>query len=173
MDIEKSLAKEHSKSQTLQIVDYVGVNKERFKRLVNIYLSGPYRITQIAAWPLSYCVQRHPQLIDPHLKKILDFLDKPDTHVAVRRNTVRLLQFIAIPKRYHGKVMNLCFEFLTNKKETVAVKVFSMTVLGNLAKDSPEIKQELKIAIEDQLPFGTPGFVSRARKVLGMLEKIG
>jgi len=173
MDIEKSLAKEHSKTLTLQIVDYVGVNKERFKRLVNIYLSGPYRITQRAAWPISYCVQHHPQLIRPHLKKILDFLDEPDAHVAVKRNTIRLLQYIDIPKQFQSRVMNLCFGYLMNKKEPVAVKAFSMTVLCNLTKDSPEIKRELKIAIEDQLPFGRPGFVSRARKVLGILEKIG
>ena len=166
MDLKKTLAKEHSKFQTLQIVDYVGVNKERFKQIINIYLAGPYRITQRAAWPLSYCVERHPELIEPHLKTILDFVDRPDTQVAVRRNTVRLLQFIEIPKRFHARVINLCFEYLLNKKQPVAVKVFSMTVLANLSQSSPEIKKELRIAIEDQLPYGSAGFVSRAKKVL-------
>jgi hypothetical protein len=166
MDLRKTLAKEHSKSQTLQIVDYVGVSKERFKQLINIYLAGPYRITQRAAWLLSYCVEHHPELIGPHLKTILDFVEKPETHIAVRRNTVRLLQFIQIPRRFHARVINLCFDYLMNKKEPIAVKVFSMTVLANLCQSSPDMKKELRIAIEDQLPFGSAGFVSRARKVL-------
>lgn len=166
MDIRKILSKEHSKFQTLQIVDYVGVSKERFKQLINIYLAGPYRITQRAAWPLSYCVERHPELIVPHLKVVLDFLEKPGTHVAVRRNTIRLLQYIEIPRRFHARLINLCFAYLTSKKEPVAVKVFSMSVLAHLAKESPEIRKELKIIIEDQLPYGSAGFKSRAKKVL-------
>ena len=34
--------------------------------------------------------------------------------------------------------------------EALAVKVFSMSVLANLAKYYPEIKAELKLIIEDQ-----------------------
>lgn len=166
MDIKKGLAEEHSKAQTLQIVDYVGVNKKRFKQLINIYLAGPYRITQRAAWPLSYCVQQSPHLIRPHLNEVIDFMKRPATPVAVRRNTMRLLQFIDIPKRLHGKVIDYCFKFLMDKKETVAVKVFSMTVLTKLIKDSPEIRKELKTIIEDQLPYQSAGFASRAKKIL-------
>jgi hypothetical protein len=57
-----------------------------------------------------------------------------------------------------------------NKKEPIAVKVFSMTVLANLSKSSPDIKKELRIAIEDQLPYGSAGFVSRAKKVLKEID---
>ena len=166
MDIKKALSEEHSKAQTLQIVDYVGVNKKRFKQLINIYLAGPYRITQRAARPLSYCVQRAPHLIGPHLNVLVDFMKTPAAPVAVRRNTMRLLQFIDIPKRLHGKVVDACFRFLTDKKETVAVKVFSMTVLAQLVKDSQEIRKELKTVIEDQLPYQSAAFASRARKIL-------
>lgn len=166
MDIRKALAKEHSKVQTLQIVDYVGVNKKRFKQLINIYLAGPYRITQRAAGPLSYCVQNSPRLIGPHLNVLIDFMKKPGTPVAVRRNTMRLLQFIDVPKRLQGKVIDSCFTFLTDRKETVAVKVFSMEVLAKLVKGSPEMKNELKAIIEDQLPYASPAFRSRAKKLL-------
>lgn len=166
MDIKQVLIKEHSKITTLQIVEYVGVNKNRFKQLINIYLTGPYRITQRASRPLSYCVQHSPRLIGPHLNLIIDFMKKPGTPVAVRRNTMRLLQFINVPKRLQGKVIDTCFTFLTDRKETVAVKVFSMAVLAKLVKGSPEMKNELKAIIEDQLPYASPAFRSRARKLL-------
>ena len=67
--------------------------------------------------------------------------------------------------------MDICFKYLGSPKEALAVKVFSMSVLGNLAKKYPEIKSELKLIIEDQLPEQTAGFKSRAKKVLDQLGK--
>jgi len=171
MDIKAALIKDHSKAITDKIVKYVGNNDDRFALLVDIYLKGPYRITQRAAWPLSHCVVTHPNLIDGHLAKILKFVKQPGNHDAVKRNTIRLLQFIEIPKRYHGQVVDMCFGYLTDAKEPIAIKVFSMTVLANLVKGIPELKEELRIVIEDQMPYGSAGFISRGKKVLKALAK--
>ena len=160
------LQKGHSKTQTNAIVEYIGVNPVRFKALVEVYLNGPYRITQRAAWPLSICVEHEPSLIYPHLKKVLNFLQVPDIHDAVKRNTMRLLQFIEIPKRFQGQVIDLCFEYIQNPKEAVAVRVFSMTVLSRIIKAQPDFIKEFKIVLEDQLPYGSPAFKNRAGKIL-------
>ena len=166
MDLTKALLKEHTKAQMTKIVDYVGQNKARFKVLVEVYLAGPYRVTQRAAWPLSYCVERHPGLVNPHLKRLLDFLDEPGIHNAVKRNTLCLLQYIELPKRLHGRVANLCFQYLQSKGEPIAVKAFALTVLQHIVEVQPELGGELKIIIEDQLPYASPAFRSRAMKVL-------
>ncbi len=166
MDFRDSLQKEHSKAQTIKIADYVGVNKAYFKKLVEVYLAGPYRITQRAAWPLSLCVERHPELILPHLTQILNHAARPNVHDAVKRNTVRLLQFIEIPSRYLGKAANLCFGYLKNRKEAIAIRVFSMTVLNNLSVKEPDLRKELELLIEDELPYASPAFRARARRTL-------
>ena len=80
MDLQKEILKEHSKAQAHKLAGYVGNNPSRFKFLVEVYLAGPYRVTQRAAWPLSICAERHPDLIIPHLKKLLNFLSKPCIH---------------------------------------------------------------------------------------------
>ena len=46
--------------------------------------------------------------------------------------------------------MNLCFDYLIDPTEKIAAKAFSLTVLQNLAKLYPEIKQDLKTVIEDR-----------------------
>ncbi|SHH80223.1 hypothetical protein SAMN04488109_5518 [Chryseolinea serpens] len=169
MDLTKALLKEHSKAQMTKIVDYVGQNQARFKVLVEVYLAGPYRVTQRAAWPLSYCVERHPDLVKPHLKRLLDFLNKPGIHHAVKRNTLRLLQYIELPKRLQGRVADLCFQYLQGKGEPIAVKAFSLTVLQRILEEQPELGSELKIIIEDQLAYASPAFRSRAMKVLKVI----
>jgi len=90
MDLEQLLRAEHSKRQTSRIVEYIGSDKRRFAALIRLFFAGEYRITQRAAWPLSYCVRAHPELIGPYFKPLLDNLKRKDIHVAVIRNTVRL-----------------------------------------------------------------------------------
>lgn len=166
MDLRGEILRGYSKAQVNRIVAYVGGNPERFKKLIDVYVEGPYRVTQGAAAAISYCIENQPELVQAHLKTLLNQLKKPAVSDALKRNTMRLLQFIDIPIKYEGQIADLCFQYLANKKEAIAVKVFSMTVLSIIAKDKPEIKKELRIIIEDSLPYATPAFQSRARKVL-------
>jgi hypothetical protein len=166
MDLLKLLRAEHSKKQTDRIVVYIGGDKERFAVLMELFFKGEYRITQRAAWPLSYCVRHHPELITPYYRELLDNLGRKDIHAAVARNTVRLLQDVSIPRRWHGRVMSICFDFVADPETPIAVKVFSMTILANLSHDYPEIRGELKAVIESQWDQSTPAFRSRASKIL-------
>ncbi len=166
MKLRQEILKEHSKAQCVKIVKWVGSNQQRFDELFSLFLNDDYRVVQRAAWPVSYCVMAHPSLINKHWKRFINNLKKPGLHDAVKRNSIRLMQDIHIPEKYHGEIMNICFEYLASPTESLAVKVFSMSVLANLAKTYPEIKGELKLVIEDQLPHQTAGFKSRAKKIL-------
>jgi hypothetical protein len=169
MDLRKEILKEHSKKQRMKVVDYVGDNRNRFKALIQVFLEGPYRVTQRASWPISYCVENSPGLITPHLSTLLTFLKRPGLHNAVKRNVIRLFQFVDIPKRMHGRVAEVCFQYLQDKKEPVAIRVFSMSVLAEIALHNPDLKRELRLLIEDHLPYASAAFLSRARKVIKAL----
>lgn len=170
MNLLKTLEKSINKQDCDRIVQYVVKDQNRFNELVHIFLTEQYRITQRAAWPLSYAAKKHSELIKPHLKKIIYNLEKPGLHDAVIRNTVRLLQFITIPPALQGKTLDLCFSFLQDRKQPVAIRVFSMTVLANLTKVHPALKEELSMIIDDQMPYGSAGFISRGKKVLKQLK---
>jgi len=167
MDLHHLLRAEHSKKQTDRIVRYIGNDATRFAVLMALFFKGEYRITQRAAWPLSYCVRAYPALIGPYFKPLLDNLSRKDIHMAVIRNTVRLLQDVDIPKKYHGRVMSICFEFIQSPETPIAVKAFSLTILANLSTLYPEILGELKLIIEEQWEHATSAFCSRAKKILG------
>lgn len=169
MDLKREILKEHGRKQAHKIADYCAASPSRFKSLIDTYLAGPYRITQRASWPLSICAEKHPALIKPHLKKLLDFMTKPGVHDAVKRNTMRLLQFVDVPKRNQAQVIYLCFDFLQQPKEAIAVRVFAMTSLSRVIADKPELQKELRIILEDYLPYGTAAFRSRASKLIKKL----
>ena len=166
MNLRKTILAEHSKAQTDKIIQWIGSNQKRFDELFNLFLNDEYRVIQRAAWPLSYCAINHPQLIQKHFYKLIKNLYKPNLHDAVKRNTVRLLQHIPAPQRLHGEIMNICFGYISDPQEKVAVKAFSLSILQNLCRQYPEIRQELKTIIEDRWQYETAAFRSRAKKIL-------
>jgi hypothetical protein len=166
MDIQEALLQEHSKSQCRKIVDYIGPDKRKFGELAEIFLGGEYRLTQRAAWPLSYCVEEHPGLIQPYFATFIDMLQKPGVHDAVVRNILRLLQHVELPQEFHGRVMTICFTYIESENIPAAVKAFSLTILHHLSDSYPEIRSELKLIIEERWDHETPAFKSRAKKIL-------
>ena len=170
MNLREEILKEHSKVQCSKIVKWVGKDQKRFNELFHLFLTDEYRVTQRAAWPVSYCVIAYSVFIKKNWKKLIDNLKQPNLHDSIKRNSVRFMQNIEIPKKYHGEVMDICFKYLESPTEALAIKVFSMTVLANLAKKYPEIIPELKLLIEDQLPHQTAGFKGRAKKILSIIH---
>ncbi|TMI79695.1 MAG: hypothetical protein E6H10_14940 [Bacteroidetes bacterium] len=166
MNLRSIILAEHSKANCNRIVRWVGTSQKKFDELFNLFLTSEYRVNQRAAWPLSYCVINHPQFISKHLSRLVKNLHKPGIHDAVKRNTVRLLQHIEIPKKFHGEIMDICFGYLSSPDEPVAIKAFSLTILQNLSKQYPEIKNEIKLIIEERWEHETAAFHSRAKKFL-------
>ena len=171
MDIEEALKKEHSKANTLAIVDYIGKNEMRLKELLAVFALGNVRLTQRAAWPLSYVAEKEPALIKTHLKFIISLLDKP-LHVAVKRNIIRLLQDVEVPEKLLGPVADKCFKYVIDKKETIAVRAFAIKVLYNICVKEPALKNELIPILEDILPYGSPGLKHRSKEYLSKLYQL-
>ena len=166
MNLRETILAEHSKANCSNIVTWVGDSQTRFDELFNLFLNSEYRITQRAAWPLSYCVINHPGFISKHFTKLVKNLHRPKLHDSIKRNTVRLLQHIDIPQKFHGEIMDICFKYISSLDEAVAIKAFSLTILQNLAKQYPEIKNEVKLIIEERWEYETAAFKARAKKFL-------
>lgn len=170
MNLVREILQEHSKKQCNKIVNWVGNDQERFNELFNLFLNAEYRIAQRVAWAVSYSVINHPALIRDNFEKLISNVKKPGIHDAVKRNTIRLLQNVDIPEKYEGAVMEICFQYLGSPAEAVAIKAFSITVLGNLAKKYPEIIPEIQLIIEEQLPHQTAAFKSRAKMFMKLFD---
>lgn len=55
---------------------------------------------------------------------------------------------------------------LSSSDGTVAVKVYAMQAIAIIAKHHPEFENEIKAAIEDQLPKTSAAFHARAKRIL-------
>lgn len=167
MNLREQILLEHSKENADLIASWVGKDKSRLDKLIHIFLNDDYRVVQRAAYAVSKIADNEPSLMLPYLDKMVAKMDDNTQHVAVKRNVLRILQNVNIPEHLHGEVMNHGFNILSDTREPIALRVFSMTILDNLSKQYPEIRQELVSIIENELELGaSAGFKSRAKKIL-------
>jgi len=138
---------------------------------MDLFFNGTYRVTQRAAWAVGWSADKHPELIKPYLEPLLRNLEQP-VHDAVKRNSIRLLENLEIPEDLMGIATDTCFRFLNSPGEAIAIRVYAMSVLCNICKKEPDLKEELRLCIESQLPFSSAAFINRGQKVILKLENI-
>jgi hypothetical protein len=166
MDIRNMLLAGHSKRQTLKIAAYAASHSKRFAKLMGLFLGNDYKVTQRAGWALTWAVHSEPRLLKPWTGKLVKGLGREGLHPAVKRNTLRVLCEVSIPKKYQGLVFTRCLGYMSSGSEPIAVRVFAMSVLGNICRQEPELKREVVMAIEGIMPYSSPAIRSRARKIL-------
>lgn len=172
MNLLYETLKEHSKKQSLKLAAYIGNDKKRFKELIKLVVSKDTLVSQRAAWTMTWCAKNNPEIILPHLNKLIENLNNDNLHDAVKRNTIRVMQDVKIPKLLQGKAADICFRYISSATEATAIRAFAMTVLGNLCKEEPDLKNELRLLITTQMQTGKAALVSRGNKTLKIIDDL-
>ncbi len=165
------IIQENSKNHIDRVADYIGASPERFAVLVEVICENAPKYAQKATWVMEHCCDRFPFLVDPHIDQLLN-QTQIDGHQGVRRGILRSLENRPMNEDQTGVALEIAFNFLASAEENVAIKVYSMGMIFNLTNEYPELRQELKLHIESQLPFQSAAFKSKAARVVAALKKI-
>jgi hypothetical protein len=166
LDIAKTLSKHQSRINVQAVADYIGGEPARFAELMRVFDSGDRRMKQCSAWPMSVVAEKHPELLDPYLGKLVEYLPRKDVHNAVKRSVTRLLQFVEVPKCLHAKVFSYCTDLVGDAGEPVAVRCFAMTAAARIAEGNPALTDELKMVAGKQLEHATAGLRVRIKRLM-------
>jgi hypothetical protein len=169
MNFEAQLLSELSRKNIDYIIHVVGDNQELFDEILSLMLLNKNPLSPRAAWVLEGSCLKHPFLIQSHLGKIIRDL-KTYTHPGTQRNVLKILSRSEIPEKWEGFITDVSFEWLSDPSRPVAIKMYCMVILTNMLTKYPELKDELRVVIENQLHTGSPGFKSRGRKVLSIIK---
>ena len=163
MNIRASFNGNQSKRNTTAIVNYIGSDPKRFAELVVIMFDGDHREVQCAAWPVSVVAEKNPQLLTPYLSRLVDMIPRMDIHNGARRGILRALQFVEIPTRLKGRVYSYCIDRISDPNEAVGVRGFALTVAAKIAREEPELLNELRLVVKTHLPKTQFSFRVRSR----------
>ncbi|SEI53865.1 hypothetical protein SAMN04487995_1232 [Dyadobacter koreensis] len=173
MNIREELLKQqiHFKKHAIAISEYAVSSEENFRELINCFLSDDIRVAQRAAWSVSWAAEKQPQIVQPYVGVLISQLKRTEVHNAVIRNSLRIFEDLDldIPEEFHGELMDACFQFLQDRDTAIAIKALALTILFNLSKTYPDIKNELRVIIEENIDFETAAYKSRGKKILAKL----
>lgn len=165
----------------MRVVRWVGHDADRLEILMEIFLNDPpskplpkgrayqYVFTQRSAWAVRYVGEKAPEIMAPWLPKLVAQLRQPVLHDAIKRNTLNVFEGLDFSAEFDDDLADLCFQYLEDPKEPIAVRCASMTVLEKICQRVPELKSDFRLILETHLEHGSPGFKSRARKVMSRL----
>ena len=172
MNLKALLNRGFSKEKRDEVVSYLTNNPEKMTKLMDLFYSEESMTTQYAAWVVGSLGEKQPEMLAPFLPKMFKTMQKQECTEAIFRNSFRIFQYQSIPEELEAPLFDLSLRILSNKERAVATKVFAMTTALNIVKKTPELKNELRLVVENVLPYGSPGIKSRGKKVLYSLEKI-
>jgi hypothetical protein len=173
MNIREELLKytAQSKEQALRIAEYASFSEDNFRELIACFVADDIRLAQRAAWSVNWAAQKKPLAVQPYIGSLVNQLKRTDVHHAVIRNSLRVLDDLKLPEQFHGEVLDSCFGFVQNRDTPVAIKAFSLKILFSLSQVYPEIKNELKVIIQEKMDYESAAFRSRGRKILDRIDK--
>jgi len=172
MDIEKQLSRETSRRNWDKVIAHVGEDQERFADLFNIFLKGESNAILGASQAIGSISEKQPRLIQPYANDLVGYL-KSDPIDAVKRNTMRIFQFIDIPEEVEGDLFDIAMNYLKSIEVAITIKAFSMTALRKICAKYPELAHEvifqIEILVKEQV---SAGLTNRGEHELIKLNKI-
>lgn len=168
MNLKEQLLVEMSRRNTDFIAHSIGNDPNLFKNLMELVFHGAEPLPSRASWVVTAITDKHPELLKPYLKKIVANMDKFE-HPGTRRNLLRYIASIDLPASLLGKLFDMCSGLTLSKDEPIAIKAHSMQIMFNIAQKEPDLKNEVRLILEELIQHESAGIKSRSAKLLGRL----
>ena len=169
MNLRDQLLLALSKANTAKIVAHIGNDEKLYRELWELVKNGEAPLPQRGSWVLDESFIAQTKSIAKYLPEMIAELAKP-VHDAVKRHILRILIRAEIPEDSSAALFDQCLYFLSDPKAAIALKVYSMEIATKIAMPFPDLREELKIIIQDQMTHcGTMAILSRGRRLLKRL----
>ncbi len=172
MDIAAYLLNANSRKAWDVVANYIGDDPERFSVFMNGFLGDDVKLVKASGQVFGSIVEKRPHLLPPYFGKVIANLSKHPIPM-VKRNVMRILQWVTIPEEYETDLLDIGFAYLQDAEEAIAIKAFTMTVLRRICERYPELANELILQIEIIVNANlSAGLTNRGQHELKKLNKI-
>lgn len=161
-----------SKKHSAEIASKAEQDAAVLKTLWKFALSDEEPVNWRAAWVIKGIHENNRNLIEPLIGDMISALPQLEKE-GVKREFLRMIIEYPLPEGEEslGILLDSCFRWLANPAEPIAVKIHCMTILFEISKVIPEIKQELITTIEISMQEGSAGIINRGSKTIKALRQ--
>jgi hypothetical protein len=133
-------------------------------------LKGEYKVASRFLWLLSEIGLVCPDKLFAALPFLLDFTD--NLNPVYKTSFANYWLIAGLPPENEGKAIDLLFHWLLSNETNVTIKSRSASMLFKLTKKYPELKDELRLCLIDQMDKYSNEFKKKAVKILRELEQV-
>ncbi len=171
MDIA-SLLTDSSRYTIDHVTEKVYRNPELVYETFKLAVAEKGKRSQRASRVICTCADRKPDIIKPYLSEILKILQASEND-SILMNFMKIFTAIPLPDDDNllGILADRCFSFIESSAAKVGLKVYSLETLYRICCREPEMKNELILIIEDQIPKNDFAFKSRGERIIKILNK--
>ena len=169
--LEDLILAEHSKNQKDRIIEFIKDDSKKIKQLMVLFFEGEPKVKQRASYVVGSIEDIYPKVLKKYYPQIVMNLKKEKLHNSIPRNSLRILTDAPLDEEHTGILLDLCFGYLEDNSLPVAIRAFSITCLYEHGNKYPELMTELKLILEDHLPFAKPAYKFRAKAVIKEIDK--
>ena len=168
VDLEKFILEDLSKERMISFINLAPDQNLLAEDLWKLILRSEKPISWRSSWFFEHLGKINKEVLRPYLPLILEELPK-FKYDGQKRSCMIILQLFSLQDFDYGIALNISYDFFLSRSESLAVQVHAMQMIFNIAMIEPDLKQELREAIEYKLPEAQVGFKSRARRLLKKL----
>lgn len=176
MDIKESLedylVNNISSENIQQIRKSDKVNQQMIDSLWIIVKSNKHPQAWRAAWSLFHILsyKNNFEFMRQYLNEIVKSLPN-FKHNGQKREMMKVIQLFDANNIEMGTLIDICFDYLLSPKEALAVRVHAMQIIYNISEYEPDLKPELKGALEMLSQETSMALKGRSRMLLKKLNK--
>ncbi len=148
-----------NKDQISIFVEEISQSKDLFDATIDLIINEPYTRLLGPSWAIGYAGILKPNWFFARLPEIYSSLNS-QTPNYIYRSVARVIRDTEIPDEYLGIITQKGFDWLTDPKQAIAVRVFSLHTLSKILDKEPELAIELKGIIETIMPNASSGMLN-------------
>jgi hypothetical protein len=166
-ELESSLPTSSGESRKIW-VKTVLERKLKLKDLSGLLLCDQKIATRFL-WLMSEVGIANPSKLFAELPYLLDFCEQLNPEY--KKSFASYWLIAGVPPENESRAIDLLFHWLLSNNTNITIKARSFLVLYELTKKYPELKNELKLCLTDQMDKYSKDFKKRAAKILTALEQ--
>ena len=153
-------------------VKYILENPSDLEELIDMSFSDFQPEGWRAAWVLADLVKNDKQICKKVqlLSSKIIYSFKYFNSSGQIREFLKIIQLLKIEEEDMGLLIDMCFNWLLNRKVDQSFRIYSMQIIYDYSKKEPDLLPELKAIIEQEIEYAKPGFRSRANKILKRMK---
>ena len=147
-------------------------NPEIFKNVLDLAFEDNGVFAMRAARALNLAAVKRPELVRPFLNDIAVKLPTFKTG-GVKRCLLKTIseRSFDYDENTLGLLVNICFDWVNDPQEEIAIKVYALEVLYRTSQFHPDLKPELIACIERLMPEASSGIKVRGKRYLKRLYR--